>query len=150
MISDFFPKEGRTKKPMPFDPDLFYRQKVYHCDKGHVEAPNSYVAKAAYMLDGCQFVRKFQFQTIPFSFYDPDLDETRNGLVDFEVELTDGTVVFLQTMPAAFLDSESILNQIEAMELAAYQEDAQFELWTEHELFGTNPNYRESIIHMLC
>jgi hypothetical protein len=135
---------------MAFQPDLFYRQKHYRCDKGEVQAPNSYVAKACYLLDGCQHVQRFQFQTVPYSFYDPDLDETRNGWIDFEVELKDKSIVLLQTMPAAFLDSESIANQVEAMELAAYGLGFAFELWTERELFGTRPDYREAIIHMLC
>lgn len=150
MIFDFFAKDRRPKIRMAFDPDLFYRKKIYHCAKGHVECPNSYVTKACWMFDGCQFVRKFQFQSVSFSFLDPDADETRNGLFDFEVEMTDGNLVLLQTMPAAFLDSDSIACQIEGMELTAYQEGACFELWTEFELFGTIPKYREAIIHMLC
>jgi len=150
MIFDYFATDRRPKIRMTFDPDLFYRKKTYHCAKGHVESPNAYVTKACWMLDSCQFVKTFRFQSVGFSFLDPEEDETRNGLFDFEVEMTDGGIVLLQTMPAAFLDFDSIACQIEGMELSAYAEDVAFELWTEFELFGTNPQYREAIIHMLC
>lgn len=133
---------------MAFDPLLYRRKATYEAQKGgKIDYPNSYAYMAARALDGNHRVLSFQYNKVRFPVSNgPSLIYQH---FDFDVKHDDGnrTLAVITTCDSRYKEREEAI--IEAAEAHADSLGALFELWTELELFGLNPDYMRSIVHFI-
>jgi hypothetical protein len=132
---------------LTFAPTLFYRTCSQNCNKGGVvNAPNSYVFFLARILDQDRRVQSFRHQNERFEYWHPTLLRVDSSYFDFDVRCTDGSRRLLFVTPQSRLHTPPLDAMLEGAECAARALKAKFEVWTEMEIFGPNPEYMRSVI----
>jgi hypothetical protein len=135
---------------MAFDPAVFARRDSYSCAKGGIiHAPNAYAYMMCRKLDADEHVKRFRHHTVRFPYWHPVLKREMGGYFDFDVTMLGGARRFLYVTPCLRVHTPIEEAMIEAAECVARDHKASFELVTEVEIFGPNPDYMFALIRFI-
>lgn len=132
---------------MAFDKEMFARKEDYECQKcGVVHCPNSYSYLLCFRLDADPNVVRFRHKTVRFEYYHPEHEAVEGAFFDFDVDDKRGRRLLYVTAQI-HLHTPVEEAMLEAADSAAHDLGAKFEVWTEVELFGPNPEYAKSVLN---
>lgn len=128
-----------------FEPKLHHRRGTYHCRRllKTFVYRSSYEAKALRLLEDDLAVRMFDYEVVAVEYMKPDSDIVSHYLVDFLVEMTDGSFRLIEVKPARWLEDATVQAKLNAGQARALEMGWEFEIWTENRLFKDEKEMRE-------
>lgn len=130
-----------------FDSRFFEKTGEFDSRKGgKIPFESSYEHEAMWLFDGDFSVKTFEKNAVPFSYIDPTTGEEIVTTFDFLVEMTDGSEKVIDIIPLVDLQNEEIIARTDAGEMIAEEDDRKYEVWSEPQLYGPNPEYMRSLI----
>lgn len=135
-----------------FDPQLHHKKGWHKSPKaGDIFYRSSYEKKAYLILDKDENVINYKAETVQIKFLNPIKNIESFYLVDIEVEYKDQKRKIIEVKPEKWLEDQIVKIKIEAAKNYAKENNIEFEVWTELNLFGPiyNKNQIENFIESL-
>lgn len=119
-----------------FNPSTFHMNGWFDSKKaGKIWFRSSYELKAMMKLDDDDLISSFKYEPFSIQFND-ESGATKNYILDFEVFYKNGTKKWIEVKPASLVESLENKVKIAAGKQKASENSAEFEIWTEYDLFG--------------